>query len=102
MTKHDPTHNILGRYCWTCNLKTEAGVPGWTPNAVGTVRYSPWAIKDGRGVTEGIVWANSDVVRPRDQSICSVCGLNCANPVERGVTGTTDGYNVLDRRRNVN
>lgn len=89
-------HNVLGAYCWTCQKKTEAGVPGWSrPSRGPIVSYSPWVSLDGLGTTEAIVWANGDVERHRDGSLCSLCDKHCANPVSRGVTNAHDGYREI-------
>ena len=91
-------HKVLGRYCWTCGVKTQAGVPGWPPALRGPmVHYGLWDSFEGKGATESIVWANGDETRKRDGSLCSVCELNCAYPVERTASNKGDSYREINK-----
>lgn len=92
-------HKVLGRFCWDCQVKTEAGFPGWPHSTPGNGHYSIWDSKDGRGAVTGIVWKNGDVHQARSGPRCSVCGVNCANPVEPKITARYDGYRIVDKNR---
>lgn len=101
MTSHK-SHNVLGRYCWDCQAKTEVGIPGWPMGHKGAfTRYSVWAKNDitGQGYTEEIVWMNGDVERKRDQTKCSLCDSHCAYPVNRAVTEHGDNYREIGHVR---
>lgn len=99
-------HNILGRYCWTCQLKTEAGLPGWPKSSIsGGVRRSPWggAVYDKSGAqigyfgaTEAIIWANGDSCRSRDQRVCAIDATYCPNPVELEFMTCCDPYRSVN------
>ena len=92
MTTHK-NHNILGHYCWTCKTKTEAGLPGWPKAHKGDyTHYSPWASNQEGGVTIAVIWANGDVSRGRDGTLCNDCEQNCANPVESSFQWGKDAY----------
>lgn len=92
------THQVLGRYCWTCRIKTELGIPGWPKGHKGEfTRYDVWDINEltGIGATESIVWANGDSMRPKDQTQCSLCDKHCKYPVSRQVTEKGDNYREI-------
>lgn len=85
---HDEKCDVLGRYCWTHKMQTEAGIPGWpvTAKTEEFVRHSPWDSKDSVGFTESILWANGDTETPKDNYTCILCANNvCPRPVLRGV-----------------
>ena len=81
--------NVLGEYCWTCKVSTEAGVPGWRKtsrsdiNAFTKLHHrSPWGgcvynsfdqAIGYYGFTEAIVWANGDTETPKDSYKCMIC-----------------------------
>ncbi len=89
---------VLGRYCWTHKVKTEAGIPGWgRPSKGPGVGYSLYARNEvtGEGYAEAVIWANGDSHRRKDQTECSLCGKNCGNPVERGFLANRDKYKEI-------
>jgi len=95
---HDKTHNVLGRWCWTCGVKTESGLPGWPkPHRGPQVKREAWDINEetGQGDTESIIWANGDVHRAKDQRVCAICGRYCKHPVERTFLTSLDHYKEL-------
>lgn len=103
--KEHKTHNVSGKYCWTCQLKVEPGVPGWPKSSIsGGVRRSPWggAVYDQSGAqtgyfgaTEAILWANGDSCRSRDQRVCAIDSTYCSNPVEIEFMTGRDPYNYV-------
>lgn len=101
--KEHKTHNILGKYCWTCKTKTEAGLPGWPKAHRGdSTRYSVWAKNDitGEGCTNTIIWANGDADQKRDtDQPCSVCSKHCAHPVKEGFKNRRGQYREIGQVR---
>lgn len=96
MTNEHKAHNVLGRYCWTCKVKTEVGIPGWPIAHNGDyTHYSPWAANQSGGATTCVIWANGDVSRGKDMSLCDDCEKLCGNPVEQSFTWGRDPYNSV-------
>lgn len=91
--------NILGRYCWTHKVKTEAGIPGWTRPLKGPATgYGLWDSNETGGYTQVITWKNGDRETRRGiNSGCFVCGRNCSHPVSQGVTNNHDGYYSINK-----
>lgn len=101
--KEHLSHNILGRYCWTCQLPVENGIPYWPKSHKGAfTRYSIWEINEvtGQGYTESIIWANGDSDRRQNQNEpCAMCHRHCRYPVNKGITDQGDMYREIGRIR---
>ncbi len=102
--EHGNGCNVLGRYCWTHKVKTEAGIPGWTRPLKGPgTGYGAWDSNEYGGYTHVITWKNGDQESRRGinkegiKNGCFVCHKNCANPVSFGVTGKYDGYSTRNK-----
>lgn len=70
-------HNILGQYCWTCQVSTVAGVPGWPKRSV--KNDSP---KSNQNIVS-VTWLDGTRdSASTDRNPCSVCRNNqCPIPV---------------------
>lgn len=94
-------HNILGRYCWTCRLRTEIGIPGWPKAHKGNgVSYKLWDSNEAGGYATAVTWKNGDQETKRAlYKGCFVCGKHCSYPVSDGVTNNYDGYYQISKSR---
>lgn len=89
-------HNVTGHYCWTCQRPDENGIPYWPKGHNGEyTHYSSWTSNEYGGYTESVVWANGDVMRPKDQTQCGICDKHCRYPVDRQVTEKGDKYREI-------
>lgn len=89
-----PTHNVLGKFCFDCGIKTRSGLPGWPKSSRGPlVSRSVWASNEHGGHCTGVVWANGDETK-RDNP-CGQCGKYCGNPVEESFIAGQDSYREI-------
>ncbi len=102
--KEHKTHKVLGRWCWTCQVKTQAGIPGWTRPLKGPgTGYGIWDSNESGGYTQIITWKNGDQETRRGinkeglKAGCSLCHKHCSNPVSAGVTSNYDGYYMISK-----
>ena len=103
-----PTHKVLGKYCWDCKAKTQAGLPGWT-RASHSDHYADVRNLEPKETREAsrsalyiganpyvhltsVVWANGDTARGKDQTQCRDCEKHCGKPVDRAFDWGIDPY----------
>jgi len=73
-------HKVLGHYCWDCQAKTAAAVPGWNKKAHGSLGQS-------EAQTLEVVWADGT---RNSFSNCVICSNpRCSYPVHNEKYGYT-------------
>lgn len=102
--------SVLGRYCWVCKVKVQAGVPGWgrashsdrTPKA--TAPAGTFINQNAKYVgpnpyehLTSVVWANGDTARGKDQTQCADCEKHCGRPVDREFKWGDDPYGYVTK-----
>lgn len=102
------THNVLGKYCWTCKAKTAAGVPGWprgthsdyfstSGNVLSTEQNqnSKYIGHNPYSNLTSVVWANGDRAGGAERPQCKDCGRHCGKPVEFSFEWGRDPYSEI-------
>lgn len=101
MVDYHKAHVVLGKYCWTCQRATKAGIPGWgrKNRSDSFIPHGAWDSNASGGYCEGIVWG--DGTEHKSNPVCVVCEKHCKHPVEKYFIGNDEPYREMNKS-NVN
>lgn len=100
--------SVLGRYCWVCRVKTQAGIPGWVkPSRNDHFSASKDILSTEQSLNSkyigpnpyehltSVVWANGDRAGGAERPQCKDCGRHCGKPVEYSFSWGHDSYSEI-------